>query len=181
MPELALSLDANFAPFLVDRTQSCGKTRPVPLRGFIDSREEIQEVGCQYSPAESKHAGINAGPNGQLLSHDCSSHDLPGHMPHHGFQSTGAHLIDFSDIRLEPDKHPEDLYQCLMAFTKDNLLHCYSGITHHGVVLAEEDDYLYLYLYVYLSISLSLYLSISLSLYLSLEFDCTPVTLFVPQ
>ena len=59
-----------------------------------------------------------------------------------------------------------------MAFTKDNLLHCYSGITHHGVVLAEEDDYLYLYLYVYLSISLSLYLSISLSNLIVLPWLC---------
>ena len=27
---------------------------------------------------------------------------------HYGFQSTGAHFLDFSNIRLEPDERPED-------------------------------------------------------------------------
>ena len=30
---------------------------------------------------------------------------------HCGFQSTGAHLIDFTDIRLEPDERQEELFQ----------------------------------------------------------------------
>ena len=32
---------------------------------------------------------------------------------HFGFQVTGAHFIDFSDIHLEADKRPEDLFQRL--------------------------------------------------------------------
>jgi hypothetical protein len=33
---------------------------------------------------------------------------------HFGFQSTGAHFLDFNDIHLEPDKQPEDLYSKVM-------------------------------------------------------------------
>ena len=41
---------------------------------------------------------------------------------HYGFQTTGGHFIDFSDIKLESDEKPEDLYQRLVAFLEDNLL-----------------------------------------------------------
>ena len=30
---------------------------------------------------------------------------------HYGFQSSGAHFLDYSDIKLEPDERPEDLFQ----------------------------------------------------------------------
>ena len=32
---------------------------------------------------------------------------------HYGFQSTGAHFLDFADIHLQADERPEDLYQRL--------------------------------------------------------------------
>ena len=41
---------------------------------------------------------------------------------HFEFQVTGALFIDFADIHLEEDEHPEDLYQRLMAFVDDILL-----------------------------------------------------------
>ena len=57
------------------------------------------------------------------------------------FQSTGAHFIDFIDIKLQPDERPEDLYQRLMVFIEDNLLLRGRGsITHHGENLQEDDD-----------------------------------------
>ena len=37
---------------------------------------------------------------------------------HCGFQSTGAHFIDFDTIKLEPGEHPEDLYQRLQSLLK---------------------------------------------------------------
>ena len=40
---------------------------------------------------------------------------------HYGFQSTGTHILDFNNIKLESDEHPEDLYQCRMLFVEDNL------------------------------------------------------------
>lgn len=50
---------------------------------------------------------------------------------HYGFQSTGAHFIDFAAIRFEPNEQPEDLYQILMAFVEDILLRRDLDITHH--------------------------------------------------
>ena len=41
---------------------------------------------------------------------------------HFGFQSTGAHFLDFNYIHLESDERPEDLYQRLVSFIEDNLL-----------------------------------------------------------
>ena len=56
-----------------------------------------------------------------------------------GFQVTGAHLIDFSEIHLAADERPEDLYQRLMAFVKDSLL-CANGLTHHGEHVPEDEE-----------------------------------------
>ena len=59
---------------------------------------------------------------------------------HYGFQSTGGHFLDFADIKLEPNKRPEDLYQRLMAFIEDNLLLANGGITHHGVNPGDDEE-----------------------------------------
>ena len=60
---------------------------------------------------------------------------------HFGFQATSAQFIDFffSDIHLAVDEHPEDLYQCLMAFVEDSLLHA-TGLTHHGEHVTEDQE-----------------------------------------
>ena len=59
---------------------------------------------------------------------------------HYGFQSSGAHFLDFSDIKLEPDERPEDLFQRLMAFVEDNLLAVNGGITHHLENPKEDEE-----------------------------------------
>ena len=60
---------------------------------------------------------------------------------HYGFQSTGAHFIDFANIHYEPEnERPEDLYQRLMAFAEDNLLRKETGITHHGDSIIEDEE-----------------------------------------
>ena len=58
---------------------------------------------------------------------------------HFGFQATGAQFIDFSDIHLAADERPEDLYQRLMAFVEDSLLHA-NGLTHHGEHVTEDEE-----------------------------------------
>ncbi|KAL7398227.1 hypothetical protein ABVT39_006424 [Epinephelus coioides] len=64
---------------------------------------------------------------------------------HYGFQCTGAHFIDLAAIKREPDERQEDLYQRLMAFTDDNLLHLHpwagSGVIWHvvGVAILPSD------------------------------------------
>ena len=58
---------------------------------------------------------------------------------HFGFQATGAQFIDFADIHLAADERPEDLYQRLMAFVEDSLLHA-GGLTHHGEQVPEDEE-----------------------------------------
>ena len=59
---------------------------------------------------------------------------------HYGFQSTGAHFLDFSYIKLEVDERPEDLFQRLMSFTEDNLLVTNGPITHHGANITSDEE-----------------------------------------
>ena len=59
---------------------------------------------------------------------------------HFGFQSTGAHFLDFNDIQLEPDERPEDLYQRLVSFVEDNLLKTNDGVRHHGENIANDEE-----------------------------------------
>ena len=58
---------------------------------------------------------------------------------HFGFQVTEAHFIDLSDIYLEPNERPEDLFQQLMAFVEDSLLKT-NGLAHHGVQVDEDEE-----------------------------------------
>ena len=58
---------------------------------------------------------------------------------HFGFQATGAQFIDFYDIHLAANERPEGLYQRLMAFVEDSLLHA-NGLTHHGEHVLEDEE-----------------------------------------
>ena len=58
---------------------------------------------------------------------------------HYGFQSSGSHILDYANIRLEPDERPEDLFQRLVAFVEDSLISKTGAILHHGA-LPEEDE-----------------------------------------
>ena len=59
---------------------------------------------------------------------------------HFGFQSTGAHFLDFNNITLAPAERPEDLYQRLMSFIEDNLLLANGNISHHGEVPGADEE-----------------------------------------
>lgn len=41
---------------------------------------------------------------------------------HYGFQSSGSNFLNFDNIHLEAGERPEDLFQRLISFVKDNLL-----------------------------------------------------------
>ena len=59
---------------------------------------------------------------------------------HYGFQSTGAHFLDFASIKLDVDERPEDLFQQLISFIEDNLLIANSSITYHGDVITANEE-----------------------------------------
>ena len=58
---------------------------------------------------------------------------------HFAFQASGAQFIDCSDIHLAADERPKDLYQRLMAFVEDSLLHA-NGLTHHGEHVTQNEN-----------------------------------------
>ena len=59
---------------------------------------------------------------------------------HYAFQSTGAHFLDFSNIKLEVDERLKDLFQCLMSFTEVNLLLANDAITHQGENVTSDEE-----------------------------------------
>ena len=59
---------------------------------------------------------------------------------HFGFQTSGAHFLDFADLKLEPDENNEDLFQRLMAFVDENLMTIGGGISHHDEFPTADED-----------------------------------------
>ena len=58
----------------------------------------------------------------------------------YGFQTTGAHFLDFNSIKLEPGERPEDLFQHLQSFVEDNLLKSDGSIKHHGEISTDDEE-----------------------------------------
>ena len=145
-----LSLDQNFAPFLVGNVQWQKKSKASPSRDFANDGEDIPErirktkeqksnlldllLGqiANYCPLISRNTIVR---NSTSIEQVWQTIRL-----HYGFQTTGGHFIDFSDIKLESDEKPEDLYQRLVAFLEDNLLKQGGGITHHGDLINEDEE-----------------------------------------
>ena len=144
-----LSLDTNFAPFLADGATWAKKTKAQPLRGFTDDGETVplsrrktarQKVNfldlmlgqiANYCPVISRNT---------LLKNPTSIQSVWNMIREHfGFQITGAHFLDFANLHLEADERPEDLFQRLMAFVEDSLLHA-NSLSHHGDVTTEDEE-----------------------------------------
>ena len=141
--QYTLSLDPNFAPYLIDGVTWLKKTTTAPLRGFEDDADPMPEAQrrtaaqkatqlelllgqvANYCPVISRNAIVRNSTSLNTIWQTIRAH--------FGFQSTGAHFLDFNDIHLESDERPEDLYQRLVSFVEDNLLKANAGVRHHGV------------------------------------------------
>lgn len=144
--QYTLSLDPNFATFLVDGTTWGRKTAANPLRGFTDDggeggRTAAQKVAqlelmlgqiANYCPIIARNTIVR---NSVSINNIWQSIRL-----HFGFQSTGGHFLDLDQIHLEPNERPEDLYQRLSSFVDDNLLKGGGLITHHGEVPDQDEE-----------------------------------------
>ena len=144
-----LSLNSNFAPFLADGVQWLKKTKTQPLRGLENDGEFVpltrrltarQKVNflelmlgqiANYCPIISRSTLVKNSTSLEYIWQTIRQH--------FGFQATGAQFIDFADIHLAADERPEDLYQRLMAFVEDSLLHA-GGLTHHGEHVQEDEE-----------------------------------------
>lgn len=145
-----LSLDRNFARFLIPGVTWLKRTNAIPLRGFVNDGEDIgvavrltaaQKVTqlelmlgqiANYCPIISRSTFIK---NSTSISSVWQAIRL-----HFGFQSTGGHFLDFAEIKLQHGEKSEDLYQRLNSFIEDNLLKTDSGLTHHGETIIDDED-----------------------------------------
>lgn len=143
-----LPLGASFATFLLPETSWLKKSRNAPLCGFTDDpadapgrRTAAQKVAqldlllgqiANFCPIISRNTIVK---NSNSIDSIWKSI-----RAHYGFQSTGAHFLDFMNIQLKHDERPEDLFQRLMAFVEDSLLDQNSGLTHHGDPIQEEEE-----------------------------------------
>ncbi len=80
-------------------------------------------------------------PRKTIKNSTCIDHIWQTIRLHYGFQSTGAHFIDFAAIKLESNERREDLHQRLMAFVEDYLLCRDSGINHGGESFLEDEEF----------------------------------------
>ncbi|RLC16966.1 MAG: hypothetical protein DRI57_10490 [Deltaproteobacteria bacterium] len=145
-----LSLDSNFAPFLINGVSWTKKSSANATRGLTDDGENVPDVNrhtaiqkatmldlmlgqiANYCPVISRNAIVKSSTSLASIWQAIRSH--------YGFQATGAHFIDFADIKHEVDERPEDLYQRLVAFMEDSMLRSEGGISHHGVVPADDEE-----------------------------------------
>ncbi len=146
-----LSLDPNFAPFLVDGFTWQKKSAQNPTRGFTD--DPVQEPpDPNRKTAVQKNALLEL-MLGQIANY-CSivsrntivktstslSNIWQKLREHYGFQSSGAHFLDLSLITRNVDESHEDLYQRLVSFFEDNLLSANGGLTHHGERITSDEE-----------------------------------------
>ena len=127
-----LSLDPNFAPFLVSDLQWAKLTKTNPHRNFTDDGQNVPEAQRRTKAQKNNMLNLMLGQianfcpiisRNTIVKNSTSIEQIWQTIRlHYGFQSTGSHFIDFDDISLKPNERPEDLFQRLTAFMEDNLL-----------------------------------------------------------
>ena len=140
--QYTLALDKNFAGFLVDGLTWLKKTSGAPLRGFTDDNEPIPEEQRRTAAQKVTQLELMLGQianfcpiisRNTFVKNSTSMASIwQAIRLHYGFRSTGAHFIDFNNIKLEPNERPEDLFQRLQSFMEDTLLRSDGSIRHHG-------------------------------------------------
>lgn len=144
-----LSLDPNFAPFLSENTTWLKKSQG-PLRGLTDDDENIPQAQRRTAQQKLTHLELMLGQianycpvisRNAIVRNSTSIQSIwQSIRMHFGFQSTGAHFLDFDTIKHGLDERPEDLFQRLMSFIEDNLLVANSNIRHHGEIPNTDEE-----------------------------------------
>ena len=148
--QYTLSLDPNFAGFIIDGFVWQKKTNAQPLRGFVDDGEEVAEANRRTAAQKCTHLDLMLGQianycpvisRNTIIKNSTSINNIWQSIRlHFGFQSTGGHFLDFNNIHLEANERPEDLYQRLASFVEDNLLHAGGNISHHGEIPEADEE-----------------------------------------
>ena len=145
-----LSLDRNFATFLADGVTWQKKTANAPLRGLQDDTHSVPAPSRRTAAQKCTHLELMLGQianycpvisRNTIVKNSTSLSSIwQAIRLHYGFQSTGAHFLDFANIKLDSDERPEDLYQRLMSFIEDNLLLANGNTAHHGEIPTSDEE-----------------------------------------
>ena len=148
--QYTLALDPNFAPFLVEGSTWKEKNRTNPLRGFTDDADTVPEP--QRKTAQQKVALLDLmlgqianfcpviSRNSIIKSSTSIDNIWQIIRLHFGFHTSGARFLDLSDIHLDHNERPEDLFQRIQSFIDDNLLTKDCSLTHHGEKISEDEE-----------------------------------------
>ena len=145
-----LSLVPNFASFLLEDTTWLRKTSSSPLRGFENDGEDVLAANRRTAAQKVTHLELMLGQIANycpvisrniIVKNSTSVNGIwQAIRAHYGFQSTGAHFLDFNSIRLQPDERPENLYQRILSFIEDSLLKANDNIQHHGENVSADEE-----------------------------------------
>ena len=126
------------------------KSPATPLRGLQDDGESVHASARRREQQKCTHVDLMLGQianychvisrNTIVKKSTSMSSIWQAIRLHYGFQSTGAHLLDFNNIKLDPDERPEDLYQRRMSFIEDNLLPGNGHISHDGETPIKDEE-----------------------------------------
>ena len=107
--QYTLSLDPNFATFLLDNTTWLRKTPTSQLRGLENDGEDIPEANRRTAAQKLTHLELMLGQianycpviaRNSIVKNSTSIKAIWQVIrAHYGFQSTGAHFLDFNNIR----------------------------------------------------------------------------------
>ena len=145
-----LSLDRNFAGFLADGMTWLKKSPGSPRRGLQDDPDSVPQASRRTAQQKCTHLELMLGQianycpvisRNTIVKNSTSMSSIwQAICLHFGFQSTGAHFLDFNNITFASAERPEDLYQRLTSFIEDNLLVANGNISHHGEVPGADEE-----------------------------------------
>lgn len=148
-PQYTLALDTNFATFLVGGLTWLKKPGN-PLRGFADDDETVPDAKRRTAEQKVVHRDLMLGHIANYCPMICRHTIVKNSTSlgnvwqairfHYGFQSSGSNILNFNDLKLEPDERPGDLYQRLISLAGKNFLKAACNIQQHGDAPTEDED-----------------------------------------
>ena len=145
-----LSLDENFGLFLKPDSKWKKKSATDPLRSFTDDGVDVEVAKRKTAVQKNTSLDLMLGQianfcpiisRNSIVKQSTSLSDIWQKIREHfGFQSSGAHFLDLTSIKLESGERHEDLFQRLQAFFEDNLLTVDGRLLHHGVAVSADED-----------------------------------------
>ncbi|VDI80344.1 Hypothetical predicted protein [Mytilus galloprovincialis] len=140
--QYTLSLDQNFAAFLVDGFTWLKKTNANPLRGIADDGEAVAEANRRTAAQKCTHLDLMLGQIANYCPIISRNTIIKNSASINSIWQSILYTTDFSLLHLfgTKDERPEDLFQRLASFIEDNMLRAGGNIHHHGEVPEADEE-----------------------------------------